>query len=111
MSWFLLDLLTNRVPPGVDEASYVKAAFLAAVARGEVSSELISAQEAVELLGTMLGGYNVAPLVELLQGKPYGLMCLLDEEVRVPQGSDAKFLAKASERQRDAPPFGALRPC
>lgn len=69
---FLLDLLTNRVPPGVDEASYVKAAFLAAVARGEVSCELISAHAAIELLGTMLGGYNVAPLVELLEDATLG---------------------------------------
>ena len=63
---FVLDLLTHRVPPGVDEASYVKAAFLADVAKGECACDLISAEHAVELLGTMLGGYNVAPLVELL---------------------------------------------
>ena len=63
---FLLGLLTHRVPPGVDEASYVKAAFLAAVAQGETHCDLISAREALELLGTMLGGYNVAPLVGLL---------------------------------------------
>jgi len=63
---FLLDLLVNRVPPGVDQAAYVKAGFLAAVTRGEVDSPLIDAPRATELLGTMLGGYNIAPLVELL---------------------------------------------
>ena len=63
---FLLDLLSNRVPAGVDEAAYVKASFLAAVAKGEASSAIVSAQKATELLGTMLGGYNIAPLIELL---------------------------------------------
>jgi len=63
---FLLDLLTNRVPPGVDEAAYVKAAFLADVAKKAVKSPLISPKLATELLGTMLGGYNIAPLIELL---------------------------------------------
>ena len=62
----LVDLLTNRVPPGVDEASYVKAGFLAAVAKGEAQSPLISRERAVELLGTMLGGYNIQPLIDLL---------------------------------------------
>ena len=63
---FLLDLLTNRVPPGVDEAAYVKAGFLSAVAKGEATSPLLSKERAVELLGTMQGGYNIATLVELL---------------------------------------------
>ena len=63
---FLLDLITNRVPPGVDEAAYVKAGFLAAIAKGEANSPLIDAGKATKLLGTMLGGYNIAPLVELL---------------------------------------------
>ncbi|RDE25303.1 bifunctional aconitate hydratase 2/2-methylisocitrate dehydratase [Motiliproteus coralliicola] len=63
---FILDLLTNRVPAGVDQAAYVKAGFLAAVAKGEAQSPLISNVEAVELLGTMLGGYNIAPLVDAL---------------------------------------------
>ena len=62
----LLELLTERVPPGVDDAAYVKAAFLADVAKGEANSSLINADEAVRLLGTMLGGYNIMPLVELL---------------------------------------------
>ena len=63
---FLLDLLVNRVPAGVDEAAYVKAGFLAAIAKGEVVSTILDAARATELLGTMLGGYNIAPLVELL---------------------------------------------
>ncbi|MGE6529648.1 bifunctional aconitate hydratase 2/2-methylisocitrate dehydratase, partial [Pseudomonas sp. NPDC077382] len=63
---FLLDLITNRVPAGVDEAAYVKAGFLAAVAKGEATSPLISKQHAVELLGTMQGGYNIVTLVDLL---------------------------------------------
>jgi len=62
----LLDLLVNRVPPGVDDAAYVKAGFLAAIAKEEASSPLISREYAVELLGTMLGGYNIEPLVSLL---------------------------------------------
>jgi aconitate hydratase 2/2-methylisocitrate dehydratase len=63
---FLLDLIANRVPPGVDEAAYVKASFLSAVVNGEDSSPLIDRQLAVRLLGNMHGGYNVATLVELL---------------------------------------------
>ncbi len=63
---FLVDLLENRIPAGVDQAAYVKAAFLAAVAKGEASSPLVDKKRAVYLLGTMLGGYNVAPLVDLL---------------------------------------------
>ncbi|MET1255611.1 bifunctional aconitate hydratase 2/2-methylisocitrate dehydratase [Aliikangiella maris] len=63
---FLLDLLANRVPAGVDEAAYVKAAFLSAIAKGETSSPIVDKKEAVRLLGTMLGGYNIATLVELL---------------------------------------------
>lgn len=63
---FLVDLLSNRVPAGVDEAAYVKAGFLAAIAKGEAQSPLIDPAHAVELLGTMLGGYNISTLVELL---------------------------------------------
>ncbi|HAU8296794.1 TPA: bifunctional aconitate hydratase 2/2-methylisocitrate dehydratase [Vibrio vulnificus] len=63
---FLLDLLENRIPPGVDEAAYVKAGFLAAVIRGEASSPLVSREHAAKLLGTMQGGYNIEPLVALL---------------------------------------------
>ncbi|QOR40849.1 bifunctional aconitate hydratase 2/2-methylisocitrate dehydratase [Billgrantia diversa] len=63
---FILDLLTNRVPPGVDEAAYVKAGFLTAVAKGEAESPLVDKVHAVKLLGTMQGGYNIVSLVELL---------------------------------------------
>jgi len=63
---FLLDLLTHRVPPGVDDAAKVKASFLAAVAHGDIKVGLISKAKATELLGTMVGGYNVHPLIELL---------------------------------------------
>jgi len=67
---FLLDLLAYRIPAGVDEAAYVKAGFLTAVAKGEAASPLITPEKATELLGTMLGGYNVAPLIELLDHAP-----------------------------------------
>lgn len=62
----LVDLITHRVPPGVDDAAKVKASFLAAVAEGGVKSPLVSRELATELLGTMLGGYNIKPLVDLL---------------------------------------------
>jgi len=63
---FLMNLLVERVPPGVDDAAYVKAAFLADIAKGETECGLIDRAKAIELLGTMLGGYNILPLVELL---------------------------------------------
>jgi len=66
---FLLDLITNRVPPGVDEAAYVKAGFLAAIAKGDATSPLISPEKAVELLGTMQGGYNIHPLIDALDNE------------------------------------------
>lgn len=65
---FLMDLLENRIPAGVDQAAQVKAAFLTTVAKGETISPLVSPRHAVKLLGTMLGGYNVGILVELLDG-------------------------------------------
>ena len=64
---FLLTLLRDRVPPGVDQAAYVKAGFLTAIAKGETTSPLVSPKEAVEFLGTMMGGYNVHSLIDLLQ--------------------------------------------
>ena len=63
---FLLELLSTRVPPGVDEAAYVKAGFLSAVAKGESKCDLISSADAVALLGNMHGGYNIETLVTLL---------------------------------------------
>ena len=65
----LVDLLENRIPPGVDQAAYVKAAFLAAIVRGETTSPLISKLKAIELLGYMQGGYNVEPLIQALDDK------------------------------------------
>jgi aconitate hydratase 2 / 2-methylisocitrate dehydratase len=59
-------LITYRVPAGVDDAAKVKAEFLAKVAKGEEACALISKEKATELLGTMLGGYNVKPLIDLL---------------------------------------------
>ena len=65
-------LLTQRVPPGVDQAAYVKAAFLADVAKGETKCPLVSPVEAVEILGTMMGGYNVDPLIAVLDDAAVG---------------------------------------
>lgn len=64
---YLWELLRDRIPPGVDPAAYVKAGFLTAIAKGETTSPLVSPLQAIELLGTMLGGYNVGSLIELLK--------------------------------------------
>ena len=69
---FLVDLIANRVPAGVDDAAKVKASYLAAVAFGTEKSALISREKATELLGTMLGGYNIHPLIELLDDAQVG---------------------------------------
>ncbi|MBM7037838.1 bifunctional aconitate hydratase 2/2-methylisocitrate dehydratase [Vibrio ulleungensis] len=66
---FILDLLENRIPPGVDEAAYVKAGFLTAITKGEESSPIVSPEKAAELLGTMQGGYNIEPLISLLDSE------------------------------------------
>ncbi len=66
---FILDLFTNRVPAGVDQAAYVKAGFLAAISKGKAESPLIDKVKAVELLGTMLGGYNIAPMIDALDNE------------------------------------------
>ncbi|MGX5913263.1 bifunctional aconitate hydratase 2/2-methylisocitrate dehydratase [Aliidiomarina sp. Khilg15.8] len=63
---FLFELLSERVPPGVDEAAYVKAGFLSAIVKNEDNSPIISRQQAVKLLGNMHGGYNIVTLVDLL---------------------------------------------
>ncbi len=68
----LVDLITHRVPAGVDDAAKVKASYLAAVAHGTEKCPLIDTQRATELLGTMLGGYNIAPLIELLDDPKVG---------------------------------------
>ena len=69
---FILNLFTNKVPAGVDQAAYVKAAFLTDVANGKVSTPLITTEAATKLLGTMLGGYNVQPLIALLDNEEVG---------------------------------------
>ena len=65
---YLLDLIINRVPPGVDEAAYIKASWLTAIANSEKSCKSINPEKAIEILGTMIGGYNVNSLVEILKG-------------------------------------------
>ncbi|HEX9719789.1 MAG TPA: bifunctional aconitate hydratase 2/2-methylisocitrate dehydratase [Ramlibacter sp.] len=69
---FLLNLITHRVPAGVDDAAKVKASYLAAVAHGSEKCEVISREMATELLGTMLGGYNIGPLIDLLDDAQVG---------------------------------------
>lgn len=73
---FILDLISTRVPAGVDEAAYVKAGFLSALAKGEVSSPIIDKPLAVKLLGSMLGGYNIATLVKLLTDADLGALAM-----------------------------------
>ena len=63
---FLLELISDRVQAGVDDAAYIKAGYLAAIAKGETASPLINPALATQLLGTMLGGYNIEPLIDLL---------------------------------------------
>ena len=60
---FLIELLSERVPPGVDEAAYVKAGFLSSIAKAETQCALINREQAVTLLGNMLGGYNIGTLI------------------------------------------------
>src|SRR3546814_1453430 len=69
---FLVDLFTHRVPAGVDDAAKVKASYLAAIALGKETCSLIDRKHATELLGTMLGGYNISPLIELLDNAELG---------------------------------------
>ena len=69
---FILDIFSNKVPAGVDQAAYVKAAFLTDVANSKVSTSLITCESATRLLGTMLGGYNVQPLISLLNNEEVG---------------------------------------
>ena len=71
---FLVDLITHRVPAGVDNAAKVKASYLAAVAHGTEKTPLLSREKATELLGTMLGGYNISPMVELLDDAVVGVI-------------------------------------
>ena len=68
-SKYLLDLIINRVPPGVDEAAYIKASWLTAINNGEKYCKFINPQKAIQILGTMIGGYNVSSLIEILKSK------------------------------------------
>jgi len=76
----LVYLLENRIPPGVDEAAYVKAAFLTAIVKGEATSPLVNKEQAVRLLGMMQGGYNIQTLIELLDDA--GLAELAGEQLK-----------------------------
>ncbi len=70
---FLMELLTQRVPAGVDQAAYVKAAFLTDITKGKVTSPYIDKIKAVQVLGTMLGGYNIQPLIDCLKDEKLGV--------------------------------------
>ena len=78
----LVDIISNRVPPGVDEATYVKASYLSAIAKKDESSSLISRELAVTLLGTMQGGYNVGTLVTLLEDDDESIANLAAEQLK-----------------------------
>eukprot|EP00566_Odontella_aurita_P003008 CAMPEP_0113555608 /NCGR_PEP_ID=MMETSP0015_2-20120614/16810_1 /TAXON_ID=2838 /ORGANISM="Odontella" /LENGTH=979 /DNA_ID=CAMNT_0000456901 /DNA_START=201 /DNA_END=3140 /DNA_ORIENTATION=+ /assembly_acc=CAM_ASM_000160 len=78
----LVELISERVPPGVDEAAYVKAAYLSALAKGDEAPTLVSRARAVELLGTMQGGYNVATLVDLLSDADESISALAAEQLK-----------------------------
>ncbi len=84
----LVDLLENQISPGVDPAAKVKAAFLNAVATGEMTSPLVSKYRAIELLGTMLGGYNVPYLMRLLTDSELGARAA-EARTWTPPGSTA----------------------
>ena len=71
---FLVNLIAHRVPAGVDNAAKVKASYLAAVAHGTEKTPLLSREKATEFLGTMLGGYNISPMVELLDDAVVGVI-------------------------------------
>ncbi|MBS0427336.1 MAG: bifunctional aconitate hydratase 2/2-methylisocitrate dehydratase [Proteobacteria bacterium] len=95
---FLLNLLTHRVPAGVDDAAKVKASYLAAVAHGTEKNALISRAHATELLGTMLGGYNIGPLIDLLKDAEVGAVAaegLKKTLLMFDQFHDVKELADA----------------
>jgi aconitate hydratase 2/2-methylisocitrate dehydratase len=95
---FLLDLLVHRVPAGVDDAAKVKAAFLYAIQKGEATSPLISPVRATEILGTMLGGFNIRPLIEALSQGPLAAAaatCLKHTLLMFDYFHDVDALAKA----------------
>ena len=103
---FLVDLITHRVPAGVDDAAKVKASYLAAVAHGTETCALISRARATELLGTMLGGYNISPMVDLLDdaavaaerlGRHVRLRCY---RLPSPAGDDACWIRRRASLRR-----------
>jgi aconitate hydratase 2 / 2-methylisocitrate dehydratase len=96
----LVDLLVHRVPPGVDQAAYVKAGFLADLTQGKATSPLISRERATELLGTMLGGYNIQPLIKLLDDAvlaPLAVKCLSHTLLMFDAYHDVAEKAKTNE--------------
>ncbi|MDI3382972.1 bifunctional aconitate hydratase 2/2-methylisocitrate dehydratase [Xenophilus aerolatus] len=102
---FLLNLLTHRVPAGVDDAAKVKASYLAAVAHGTEKNALISRAHATELLGTMLGGYNIGPLIDLLKDAEVGAVAaegLKKTLLMFDQFHDVKELADAGNANAQA---------
>lgn len=102
---FLLDLLTYRVPAGVDDAAKVKASYLAAVAHGTEASRFITRARATELLGTMLGGYNIGPLIDLLKDAEVGTVAaegLKKTLLMFDQFHDVKELADAGNANAKA---------
>lgn len=102
---FLLNLLTYRVPAGVDEAAKVKASYLAAIAHGTEKNALISRAHATELLGTMLGGYNIGPLIDLLKDAEVGAVAaegLKKTLLMFDQFHDVKELADAGNANAKA---------
>ncbi len=102
---FLLNLLTHRVPAGVDDAAKVKASYLAAVAHGTEKNALISRAHATELLGTMLGGYNIGPLIDLLKDAEVGAVAaegLKKTLLMFDQFHDVKELADAGNAHAQA---------
>ncbi|MET3512537.1 aconitate hydratase 2/2-methylisocitrate dehydratase [Pseudacidovorax sp. 1753] len=102
---FLLNLLTYRVPAGVDDAAKVKASYLAAIAHGTEKNALISRAHAAELLGTMLGGYNIGPLIDLLKDAEVGAVAaegLKKTLLMFDQFHDVKELADAGNANAKA---------
>ncbi|MFP5473999.1 MAG: bifunctional aconitate hydratase 2/2-methylisocitrate dehydratase [Gammaproteobacteria bacterium] len=102
---FLLNLLTHRVPAGVDDAAKVKASYLAAIAHGTEKNALISRAHATELLGTMLGGYNIGPLIDLLKDEEVGAVAaegLKKTLLMFDQFHDVKELADAGNANAKA---------
>ncbi len=79
---YVMELFTQRVPAGVDDAAYVKAAFLNDIVQGKATSEIIDKQKAIEILGTMLGGFNVQPLVEALKSDDEKIASSATEELK-----------------------------